>query len=383
MQTKKIISALALGVSLLAATGADACTGITLKSQDDGVVVARTIDWSGAEMTNMYVIMPRAETQQSLLPDGQTGGMQFISKYGFVGLAVELPQFVVDGTNEAGLSAALFYFPGYGKYKPYDPQLKDSSIADFQLVSWILSNFSTIDEVKSAMQKIRVINIDSRAATVHWRITQRDGKQAILEIVDGVPHFYDSKIGVLTNSPGYPWHITNLNNYINLTSGTLPPQKLGPITLNSFGSGSGFLGLPGDMTPPSRFVRAAFLSAYARPEKTTYETVMQAFHLLNNFDVPIGIQYSIDTVPVNMPSATQWTIATDLQNMIIYYHTMYDRAIHRIDMGKIDFAQVKYQAQLLDPQKTQTIIDAPISDTGNIPSADELEQIAAKVFVKH
>lgn len=150
---KKIISALALGVSLLAATGADACTGITLKSQDDGVVVARTIDWSGAEMTNMYVIMPRAETQQSLLPDGQTGGMQFISKYGFVGLAVELPQFVVDGTNEAGLSAALFYFPGYGKYKPYDPQLKDSSIADFQLVSWILSNFSTIDEVKSAMQK--------------------------------------------------------------------------------------------------------------------------------------------------------------------------------------------------------------------------------------
>ncbi len=382
MQTKKIISALALVVGLLAANRADACTGITLKSQDGGTVVARTIDWSGAKMDNMYVIMPRAQMQQSFLPGGDIGGMQFISKYGFVGLAVEIPQFVVDGTNEAGLSAALFYFPNYGEYPEYDPEFKDQSIADFQLVSWILSNFSGIDEVKAAMQDVKVINIDSRASTTHWRITEPSGRQAILEIVDGKPHFYDSKIGVLTNSPGYPWHLTNLNNYINLTSGTMNPHKLGfgSMTLQSLGHGTGLLGLPGDMTPPSRFVRAAFLSQYSRPQKTTYSTVMQAFHLLNNFDVPIGSQYAINDTPPDMPSATQWTIATDLKNHIIYYHTMYDRTIRRIDFDAIDFAHVPFQAHPLDDNDRQTIIDAPISDTSNIPSMKELEKIAEKVF---
>lgn len=380
MQTRKLISALALAVGLLAANRVDACTGITLKSKDDGVVVARTIDWAGSEMTNMYVIVPRAQTQQSLLPNGDSGGMEFISKYGFVGLAVEIPQFIVDGTNEAGLSAGLFYFPDYGEYKPYNPSMKDASIADFQLVSWILSNFSTIDEVKAAMSNIHVINIDSHAATVHWRITEPNGRQVVLEIVKGVPHFHDDKIGVLANSPGFQWQVNNLNNYVNLTSGTAAPRKLGNLTLKSFSGGTGMLGLPGDMSSPSRFVRASFFSAYARPQKTTYESVMQAFHLLNNFDVPIGIQYSADTTPPNMPSATQWTIATDLQHGILYYHTMYDRTIRRIDMKKIDFAQVPYQAHMLDSQKQQTIIDANINDTGNIPSMHTLQEIVDKIF---
>ena len=382
MQTKRIFSALALIVGLLAANRTDACTGITLKSQDGGTVVARTIDWSGTVMDNMYVIMPRAQQQQSLLPDGKTGGMPFISKYGFVGLAVEIPQFVVDGTNEAGLSAALFYFPGFGEYPEYNPANKDKSISDFQLVSWILSNFSSIDEVKAAMQDIDVINIDSRAATAHWRITEPSGRQAILEIVDGKPHFYDSKIGVMANAPGYPWHLTNLNNYINLTSGTMSPHKLGfgSMTLKSLSNGSGFLGLPGDMTSPSRFVRAAFLSQYSRPQTTAYNSVMQAFHLLNNFDVPIGSQYGIDDTPPDMPSATQWTIATDLKNHIIYYHTMYDRVIRRIDFDNIDFARVPFQVHPLDAHNSQTIIDVTISDTSNIPSEKDIELIAEKVF---
>lgn len=382
MQTKLTFSALALMVGLLAATRADACTGITLKSQDGGTVVARTIDWAGAEMENIYVIMPRAQMQQSLLPGGEFGGMKFISKYGFVGLAVEIPQFVVDGTNEAGLSAALFYFPDFGEYPQYSPANKDKSIADFQLVSWILSNLSTIDEVKSAIQDIDVINIDSRASTTHWRITEPSGRQVILEIVNGKPHFYDSKIGVLTNSPGYPWHLTNLDNYVNLTSGTMAPHKLGfgAMTLKSLSSGTGFLGLPGDMTSPSRFVRAAFLSQYSRPQPTAYDTVMQAFHLLNNFDVPIGAQYNINETPPDMPSATQWTIATDLENHIIYYHTMYDRTIRRIDFDNIDFARVPFQAHPLDARNRQTIIDATISDTSNIPSEKYIEQIAEKVF---
>ena len=380
MKNKLLFAAVAASLAVVDASFA--CTGITLHAKDKSTVVGRTIDWSGTEMNNMYVIVPRDHTQQSLLPDGQSRGMKFTSVYGFVGLAVEEPQFVVDGTNEAGLSAGLFYFPAYGKYQPYDAANDDTSIADFQLVSWMLSRFSTIDEVKEAIKNVHVINIDSRASTVHWRITDRSGKQVILEIIDGKPTFYDSKIGVLANSPGYPWQLTNLNNYVNLAPGNAGPTKLGPITLNPFGGGSGFLGLPGDFTPPSRFVRASFLSQYALQRDTGYDSAMQAFHLLNNFDVPLGPQFPVGKAPNSMPSATQWTIVTDLRAGIIYYHTMFNRTIRSIDMNRIDFANVPFQSHPLDTVKKQTIVPVEISTVAstNTTPARSVSDIGDKVF---
>ena len=346
---------------LFATTNTNACTGITLKSRDNAIIVARTMDWSGEEMDNMYVIVPRGHTSQSSLPNTEDGGMLFTAKYGYVGLAVVAPEYIIDGTNEAGLSAALFYFPKYGKYQDYNPQYKDNTIADFQLVPWILSQFDNIDDVKSAVKNIRVINFDPRAETVHWRITDKNGKQVILEIVNGVPNFYDSELGVLTNAPGYQWHLTNLNNYINLHPGAVEPKTMHELQLRPLGAGSGFLGLPGDFTPPSRFVRAAFFETYSLQQNTANETIRQAFHILNNFDVPLGVQFNVDTAPNNMPSATQWTIATDLTNMQIYYHTMYNRNIRHIDMRAIDFETVPYQYQMLDESTTQPMTEIQIA----------------------
>ncbi len=345
---------------LCAINAADACTGITLKAKDDTVVVARTIDWSGTEMNNIYTIVPRGHNQQSLLPDGTMGGLSFNALYGYVGMAVEQPEFVVDGTNEVGLSAALFYFPGYGKYQDYNEDSKDISLADFQVVSWILSRFSTIDQVKAAINDVRIINIDPSASTVHWRITEPSGRQVVLEIVDGRPNFYENEIGVLTNAPGFPWQMTNLNNYVNLHPGGAGPTSFGPITLRSFGSGSGFLGLPGDFTPPSRFVRAAFLKTYSLQPDNAYDTIQQAFHILNNFDVPLGTQFPVGQAPNNMPSATQWTVATDLTNKVIYYHTMYNRTVRSIAMDRIDFTTVSFQYHPLDTAQRQTIVPVDI-----------------------
>lgn len=350
--------------TLLACTalmrGADACTGITLKSRDNSVVVARTVDWSGTQMNNLYTIVPRGHNMQSLLPDKTMGGLQFTALYGYAGLAVEQPEFVIDGTNEAGLSAALFYFPNYGEYKPYNEMDKDISLADFQVVSWILARFSTIDQVKEAVNNIRIINIDPSASTVHWRITDSTGRQVVMEIVNGMPYFYENEIGVLTNAPGFEWQTTNLNNYVNLKPGTAGPTKFGPIDLRAFGSGSGFLGLPGDFTPPSRFVRAAFLKTYSLQQSNAYDTVAQAFHILNNFDVPLGVEFAVGTAPNNMPSATQWTIATDLTNRTIYFHTMFNRTIRSIDMNKIDFANIEFQYHPLDETKRETITPVKI-----------------------
>jgi choloylglycine hydrolase len=195
---------------------------------------------------------------------------------------------------------------------------------------------------------------------VHWRITEPNGRQVVLEITNGIPHFYENEVGVLTNSPGFQWQMTNLNNYVNLHPGGAGPTKFGPISLRSFGSGSGFLGLPGDFTPPSRFIRAAFLKTYSLEQDNGQKTVNQAFHILNNFDVPLGIQFAVGDAPNNMPSATQWTIATDLKNKIIYYHTMYNRTIRSLNMSEINFATVPFQYHSLDNAKRQTIVPVQI-----------------------
>ena len=124
----------------------------------------------------------------------------------------------------------------------------------------MLSQFATIDEVKAAIEGVKVVSLDKpgKSSTVHWRIGDAKGNQVVLEFVDGVPHFYENRVGVLTNSPDFPWQVTNLNNYVNLYPGAVTPQQWGGVTIFPFGAGAGFHGIPGDVTPPSRFVRVAF-----------------------------------------------------------------------------------------------------------------------------
>jgi choloylglycine hydrolase len=190
---------------------------------------------------------------------------------------------------------------------------------------------------------------------VHWRITESSGRQVVLEIVNQHVHFYENPLGVLTNSPDFGWHLTNLNNYVNLSAGSINHRQVGRLNLNAFGGGSGLHGLPGDMTPPSRFIRAAFFQSTAPRLADEDATVMQAFHLLNNFDIPVGIQFSDPREVPNMPSATQVTIASDLRNQRLYYRTMYDSSIRCIDLKSINFQRVKFQFAILDLDKRQPI----------------------------
>ena len=354
MKNKMLTLALTAIATVFQWSQASACTGITLASKDSTLILARTIEWGGSDLNSRYVIVPRGYTQQSYVPGG-TDGMKFTARYGYVGLAVEQKEFVAEGLNEAGLSAGLFYFPNYGKYEAFQPALKTESIADLQLVSWILGSCRTVDEVMEAVKKIHVIAIDPRASTVHWRFADLSGRQIVLEIVDGMLQFHENKLGVLTNSPGFEWQLTNLNNYVNLYSGSAPGQQLGTLSLRSFGAGSGFLGLPGDVTPPSRFVRAAFYQATAPVQPDAFATVLQGFQILNNFDIPVGIEFAQGQVPADIPSATQWTSATDMKNRKIYFRTMYDSAIRCIDLNRINFGKVKYSDTLLDTVKQQPV----------------------------
>ena len=344
----------AVSLAVLASPSA-ACTGITLKARDGSTVLARTIEWGGSNLKSKYVVVPRGHTQRSYVPGGQKLGMTFTSRYGYVGMSVEQEEFVAEGLNEEGLSAGLFYFPAYGEYESYSPEKKETTLSDLQLVSWMLGQFRTVDEVREALSGVHVVGIDPRASTVHWRIADATGRQVVLEITEGRMSFFENTLGVLTNSPGFQWQLTNLNNYVNLFPGTAEPRRLGSQKLASFGAGSGFLGLPGDVTPPSRFVRAALYQSTAPQLQTAGETVRQCFQILNNFDIPVGIEFAEGEAPADIPSATQWTSAADVANRRIYFRTMYNSAIRCFDLRTIRFDRVKYRAVPLDTVSGQPV----------------------------
>ncbi len=334
---------------------AGACTGITLKTQAGETILARTIEWAGSNLGSSYVIVPRGYRQRSYVPGGKKDGMDFAARYGYVGMSVETKEFVSEGLNEEGLSVGLFYFPGYGKYEDYMPEHRQSTVSDLQLVSWLLGECRTVDEVKRAIGRVHVVSVYPNASTVHWRIADASGRQVVLEIVDRKPRFYENRLGVLTNSPGFEWHLTNLNNYINLFPGKAGDRTMGNITLSSIGGGSGMLGLPGDFTPPSRFIRAAFFQTTAPRMVTAGQAVRQCFQILNNFDIPVGAQFLDGENMPDIPSATQWTAVTDIRNRRIYYRTMYNSMIRCIELNNIRFDEVKYRSAPLDKVTEQPI----------------------------
>ena len=339
----------------LYAAEADACTGISLTAQNGSHVVARTVEWAATPMQCGYVVAPRGHKHQSYTPTG-ANGLKYDAVYGYVGIYTEYEPFVVEGINETGLSAGLFFFPNYGEYAPYDSKDNDKTLCDMQFVSWVLSQFSSIDQVKEGLGKIDLVTLNHNIGAVHWRIAEPNGRMVVLEVVNGVPNFYENTLGVLTNAPGFPWHMTNLNNYVNLEPGSAPDNTIKPgITLKPLGHGSGMLGLPGDFTAPSRFVRATFFQTTSPTWETGFETVVQAFHILNNFDIPIGSQHAKADIPKGLPSATQFTAATDQTAMRFYYRTAWNSNIRCIDLRNIDFTTVKYQSNPLDKTQEQPV----------------------------
>ena len=349
-----LLIAMAFAVSLFA-DKANACTGISLTAQDGSRVVARTVEWAATPMQCGYVVAPRGHMHQSYTPTGENG-LKYKGVYGYVGIYTEYEPFVVEGVNEAGLSAGLFFFPQYGEYAAYNSAQNDKTLCDMQFVSWVLSQCSSIDQVKAELAKINLVTLDHKIGAVHWRITEPSGRMVVLEVVGGVPHFYENVLGVITNAPGFQWHMTNLDNYVNLEPGSAPNNTIKPgVTLQALGHGSGMLGLPGDFTSPSRFVRATFFQTTSPVWATGFDTVVQAFHILNNFDIPIGSQHARADIPKNLPSATQFTAASDLQAMKFYYRTAWNSNIRCIDLMDIDFHKIKFQSHPLDQTQVQPV----------------------------
>jgi choloylglycine hydrolase len=343
-----------------------ACTGITLTGSDGSVVRARTMEWGSFDLKASLDIVPRGYAMSSaVMPDGKAG-MSWKAKYGFVGTAGLGRPLFADGMNEAGLSAGLFYLPGYAEYEDYVPALAARSMAPTDVAGYILAQFSTVDEVRAAMAEIHIVAIKEPAlgfpAPIHIMVTDPTGKSIVIESVKKEMTIHNAPLGVITNSPTYDWHITNLRNYLNLSAISLPAKTVDSIDFTPLGAGSGMIGLPGDFTPPSRFVRAVAFSKTARKTEGGYDTVRESFRILDNFNVPAAAAEGTDhgaTADDKLVSATQFTTAADMKNRVFYYHTQFSRRVRMVDLKKIDFGNIgdKIISRPLDEKRTEDVLD--------------------------
>jgi len=336
---------------------AQACTGIRLVAKDGGVVAARSLEF-GLDLHSEVMVVPSGRELTGTLPDGGKG-ITYKTKYGFVGANAEGMTAIVDGINDQGLYVGLFYFPGYASYTDATKDNAARAMAPHEYANWLLGNFATVEEVRANFNKVVLVPVVVEAieqvVPVHFVVHDRSGKSVVIEPLDKSLKIYDNPLGVLTNSPTFDWHMTNLRNYVNLTAINVPPIGLGGIKLAQLGQGSGLRGLPGDFTPPSRFVRAVAFTQSALPADTAAQAVLQAFHILNNFDIPLGSVREVDNGQMQA-EATTWTSASDLKNLRWYFKTYNDQSIHSVDLAKA-FAAAQGQIRFIEMDGPQPVID--------------------------
>jgi choloylglycine hydrolase len=324
-----------LAATLTFAPAAQACTGIRLVAKDGGVIAARTLEF-GFDLHSQVLVVPAGTKLTGSLPDGGNG-ISYTTKYGFLGANAEGMTAIVDGLNDQGLYVGLFYFPGYASYAGATAENASRAMAPHEYANWLLGNFATVEEVKANFDKVVltpvVVEAIEQAAPVHFVVHDRSGKSVVIEPLNKTLKIYDNPLGVLTNSPTFDWHMTNLRNYVNLTATNVPPLDLGNIKLAQLGQGSGLRGIPGDFTPPSRFVRAVAFTQSAIRSDTAAQAAQQAFHILNNFDIPYGAVREGEAGQMHA-EATIWTSASDLKNLRWYFKTYGDQSIHSVDLGK-------------------------------------------------
>lgn len=263
--------------------------------------------------------------------------------------------------NEKGLYVGVYYLPGFAEYAEYSKAEASKSMSVGDLMQWMLSSFETVDGIIKNLDKVKVVSVQNKdfggaELPFHFKIADASGNGKIIEIVEkGTIKIYEPYLGVITNSPTYDWHILNQRNYLGLSTLPKSSKKFDSYEVKATGGGSGLLGIPGDFTPPSRFVRAAAFTASVRLLKNSEDAVFESFRILDNFNVPIGAQLPRSHIPKGVVSATQVTTSSDLKNRTFYYHTMWNRQVRKIDLKKIDFVKVKEQIIDDDKKRQNTV----------------------------
>lgn len=316
-----------------------ACTDFQLKAKDGTILITRSMEF-GIDLASNLRTSTREREESSRGPN-DSKGLTWKDKYGYVYLDGFKQDIVLDGMNEAGLTFEYLYLPGETQYPIVPAGKNNQALSYVNFGAWILGNFKSIDEVKKALSTVYIFQgpipgMGNTMLPAHAAIHDANGKGLVVEFVKGKMMIHDY-MGVMTNSPTYDWQITNLRNYLNLSPYNPQPVVTNNLIFSATGQGSGMVGLPGDASPPSRFVKIAFLLKNAYQADTAADALNLAEHIINNVDIPNGFARTKANGTVSSDT-TEWVVFKDMTNKKLYYRTYNDMTLRSISFDHLDFS---------------------------------------------
>ncbi len=301
------------------------CTAVTYKTKDH--YFGRNLDYEFAYHQTVTVT-PRS------YPFRFRHAQDMPRHYAMIGMAFVQEDYPLyyDATNEKGLSMAGLNFPGNADYKEKAEGL--DNIAPFEFIPWILGQCATIGEVREKLDRLNLISEDFSAqlplSPLHWMISDREESLVVESVKDGLK-VYDNPVEVLTNNPTFDYHLTNLVNYMGISPEDPANLFSDKLDLKPYSRGMGSLGLPGDLSSASRFVKAAFTRNNSLSGDSESESVSQFFHILGSVAQQRGC--------CKVENGYEYTIYSSCCNTDqgIYYYTTYENSrITGIDMYRED-----------------------------------------------
>ena len=298
------------------------CTAATYKSKD--FYFGRTLDYEFS-YGDQIVITPR----------NYSFHFRYIGDkkkhYAMIGMAhvAENYPLYYDAMNEKGVAIAGLNFVGNAVYAAIKPDVEN--IAQFEFIPWILSQCSSLVEVRELLERINIVNTPFSEqlplAQLHWIISDENESITVESMADGL-HIYDNPVGVLTNNPPFPQQMFQLNNYMYLSPKQPRNTFCENLALDAYSRGMGGLGLPGDLSSSSRFVRVAFTKVNAISGESEEESVSQFFHILGSVDQQRGCCEVAD----GKYEITLYTSCCNVTKGIYYYNTYENHQISAVDM---------------------------------------------------
>ena len=302
------------------------CTAITYRTKDH--YFGRTLDYE-VSYGEKVVITPRNYP----FVFRKMGTMD--THYAMIGMAVVVDgcPLYYDATNEKGLSMAGLNFPGNADYKPEADNV--DNVAPFEFIPWILGQCETIAEAKEMLSHLNLVNIHFSEqfplSPLHWIISDREGSITVESVKDGLK-VYENPIGVLTNNPPFDYQMMNLNNYMGLSIDAPVNRFSEKLNMNVYSWGMGALGLPGDLSSVSRFVKAAFTKLNSVSGHSESESISQFFHILGSVEQQRGCV----RMGENLYEITIYTSCCNTDKGIYYYRTYDNSQITGVDMHQED-----------------------------------------------
>ena len=240
--------------------------------------------------------------------------------YALIGMAYVVDDYPLyyDATNEKGLSMAGLNFPGNADYKNECPDL--DNITPFEFIPWVLCQCASVEEAKKMLARINLVNLNFSQelplSPLHWMIADQKETIVVESVKDGLK-VYDNPVGVMTNNPTFDKQLFSLNNYMNLSPEPAQNAFAKELELDEYSRGMGAIGLPGDLSSSSRFVKAAFTRMNSVSGSSEEESVSQFFHILGSVEQQRGCVH----LGENKYEITIYSSCCNMDKCIYYYKT--------------------------------------------------------------